>query len=81
MSYENENDRHASGGVNPRSISRDDLAAFGNGEIAYIRPVNVDGRQGFSIHSADGARLAVISGRERAIAMIRQNALEPVSLH
>jgi hypothetical protein len=33
------------------------------------------------VHSADGLTLAVITDRDVAVAVVRQNELEPLSLH
>jgi hypothetical protein len=58
-----------------------DFAVFGNGEIAYIRQVSLNGEDAFAVHSADGLTLAVINDRDLAVAVVRQNELEPLSLH
>jgi hypothetical protein len=57
------------------------FAVFGNGQLAYIKPVNVDGEDAFAVHSADGQQLAVVAAREVAFTLVRQNDLDPVSVH
>ncbi|MBP2300164.1 hypothetical protein J2850_002870 [Azospirillum picis] len=64
-----------------RQISAQDFASFGLGDVAYVRPVEVDGVAAFAIHAADGTPLSVVDGRELAFAAIVQNDMEPVSLH
>ena len=67
--------------IDPHAVSKEDFAVFGNGKIAYIRPVSFKGEEAFAVHSADGLTLAVITDRNIAMAVVRQNALEPLSLH
>jgi hypothetical protein len=57
------------------------FAAFGNGQLAYIKPVNVEGEDAFAVHSADGQQLAVVTDRDVAFTLVRQNDLDPVSVH
>jgi hypothetical protein len=64
-----------------RQMTANDLAMLGVQHIAYVRPVMVDGTAGFAIHAADGTQMAVIGDREVAFAVVRQNELEPVSVH
>ena len=37
-----------------RGLSPQDFAALGNDEVAYLRPVVLNGARAFSIHAADG---------------------------
>ena len=64
-----------------RQMTANDLAMLGVQHIAYVKPVTVDGTAGFAIHAADGTQMAVIGDREVAFAVVRQNELEPVSVH
>ena len=57
------------------------FAALGVSQIAFVKPVIVDGRNAHSVHSADGTPLAVVGDRDTAFAIVRQNDLEPVSAH
>ena len=58
-----------------------DFEALGMGQLAYVKPVEVDGRVAFAVHAADGTEIAVMPDREVARAAIRQYDLEPVSVH
>ncbi len=58
-----------------------DFEALGLEQLAYVKPVEVDGRTAFAVHAADGTEIAVMSDREVARATIRQYDLEPVSVH
>ncbi len=64
-----------------RQMTANDLAMFGMQDIAYVKPVTVDGNAGFAIHAADGTQMALIGDRDIAYAVVRQNELEPVSVH
>ncbi len=60
-------------------VSAADLAQWGSGFIAYVKPG--EGEGAYAIHGADGRPLGVAIGREVAFAAARQNGLEPVSVH
>lgn len=64
-----------------RQLSTRDFASFGLGEVAYVRPVELNGTAAFAIHAADGTPLSVVGDRELAFAAIVQNDMEPVSVH
>jgi hypothetical protein len=62
-------------------MSDADLAVLGLADVAYLRPVVIDGQPGFAVHAANGNRLGIAPTREIARAFIREQELEPVSLH
>jgi hypothetical protein len=64
-----------------RHLSDEQLAKLGVSQIAYVKPVVVDGVQGFAIHAADGTAMAVAGDRDVALAAIRQHEMFPVSVH
>jgi hypothetical protein len=64
-----------------RYMSPNDFAAYGAQEIAYVKTVLQDESIAYSVHAADGTPLTVISNRDQAFAVVRQNDLEPVSAH
>ena len=70
----------------PRSIedkvmSPNDLMVLGIQDVAYIKPVIVDGDDAYGIYSADGQELGYADGRDLAFATVRHNDMEPVSVH
>ncbi len=67
--------------VQIKQITPQDLAALGVQDIAYVKATYLDGREVFAIHAADGTQLAVMPSRETALAAVKQNDMEPVSLH
>jgi hypothetical protein len=64
-----------------RHLSADQLARLGLQQIAYIRPVVVDGQAGFAIHAADGTPMAVAGDRDMAIAAVLQHEMVPALVH
>ena len=66
-------------GANPMTSIA--VLALGSLNVAYIKPVTVDGLPAYAIHAADGRELAVFGERELAFVAARQNDLEPLSVH
>jgi len=64
-----------------RHISAEQLAELGVTRIAYVKPVEVNGTQGFAIHAANGAPMALTEGRDVAIALIMQHDMVPALVH
>lgn len=64
-----------------RQLSPQDFASFGLDHVAYVRPVTVDDALAFSVHAADGTPLTVLAERDVAFATVRQNDMEPLSVH
>ena len=62
-------------------MSITDFALYGAEQIAYVKPVTVEGQTIFAIFAADGRELAVIENRDLAEATVRQNDMEPLSVH
>jgi hypothetical protein len=68
-------------GVILKLLSGNDWQEFGVNDIAYLKPIMLQGAERYAIHAANGTPLAVMDNRDVAYAAIRQNELEPVSLH
>lgn len=64
-----------------KSISPKEFALWGIQDVAYIRSVTIDGQRAFEVHAADGTPVAVMKSLELAQAAVRQNDLEPLSIH
>ncbi|MGH7123435.1 MAG: DUF1150 family protein [Stellaceae bacterium] len=64
-----------------KSISPREFALLGMDDMAYVKRVVVKDEAKFAICGADGSQLAVAPSEELAYATIRQNDLEPVSVH
>ena len=64
-----------------RAFTVRDFAAFGLGEIAYVRQVVVNEHPAYAIVGADGTVLTALQTREAAHGAIIQNDMEPLSVH
>jgi hypothetical protein len=64
-----------------RQMSRQELALFGVQDMAYVKPVAVEGERNYAVHAADGTAITVVADRDTAFAMLRQHNLEPMSVH
>ncbi|HEX5328203.1 MAG TPA: DUF1150 family protein [Acetobacteraceae bacterium] len=64
-----------------RHLSEAQLAQLGMAQIAYVRPVTVNGQAGFAIHAADGSPMAMAGDLDVAIAAILQHDMVPVTVH
>ena len=64
-----------------KEMSPQDLMALGLQQVAYVKPITVDGADVVAVHAADGTQMAVLESRDLAFAAIRQNNLEPASVH
>jgi hypothetical protein len=64
-----------------RSMSVQDFARLGAEEVAYIRPVLMNGARAFSIHAADGTPIGAAPNAQLAAAAIRQHEMEPAAVH
>jgi len=64
-----------------RQLSANQLAKLGVSQIAYVKPVIMEGTAAFAIHAADGTPMAVAGNRDVADAAIRQHEMVPLSVH
>lgn len=64
-----------------KSFSQVEFAALGRSDMAYVKPVEIDGTTNYAIHAADGRYLWQCDSREVACAALRQHDLEPMSVH
>ena len=67
--------------IDIRHISPEQLGGLGVSQIAYVRPVMVDGTAAFAIHAADGTPMAVAGAFDVAVAAIRQHEMVPALVH
>jgi hypothetical protein len=64
-----------------RAMSAKQLAQLGLLQLAYIRPVMMDGERAYAIHGADGTPVAVAADLDLAEAAIEQQDLVQVPVH
>ena len=64
-----------------RHLSVEDLARLGVSQIAYVKPVMMNGAPAFAIHAADGTPMAVADDQDLAVAVIRQHEMLATLVH
>jgi hypothetical protein len=64
-----------------KQMTSKDLASLGLSHVAYVKPVQLEGRTAYSIHAADGTEMGVMEDRDVAFSAIRVHDLEPMSVH
>jgi hypothetical protein len=62
-------------------ISPQQLAMLGVQQIAYVKPVVVNGTAAYAIHAADGTPMAIAAERDAAMAAIVQHEMVPALVH
>ena len=67
--------------VDIRHLTDTQLMQLGVSELAYVKPVLVEGSRAYAIHAADGSPMAVTEDRDVAIAAIRQHEMVPAMVH
>ena len=79
--YESGQATQVGGDTDIRHLSELQLARLGLSQIAYVRPVVVDGTPGFAIHAADGTPMAVAADQGTALAAIVQHDMIAALVH
>ncbi len=64
-----------------RAMSAKQLAQLGLSQLAYVRPVMMDGERAYAIHGADGTPVALAADLDLAEAAIEQQDLVQVPVH
>ena len=67
--------------INVRAITPDQLQQLGMTQLAYVKPVLLNGATMFAIHGADGSPMAVADNRDLAMAAILQHEMIPTLVH
>ena len=64
-----------------RNLTVEQLARLGMSQIAYVKPVLVNGTVAYAIHAADGTPMALAGDRDLAVAAILEHELMPSLVH
>lgn len=67
--------------VETTPMSVQDFTDWGLANVAYIKPVEMNGRTVYAVFAANGRQLGLMETLNSAHAALFQNDLEPVSLH
>jgi hypothetical protein len=75
------NDQNATITLSPAQLSPMDWARFGLQQVAYLRPVMLNGVHAVSIHAADGTHIGAAPNLETAAAAVVEHEMAPVLVH
>ena len=64
-----------------RELSPQDFLLLGVNDLAYIRKGRLEGKDVYLVFSADGTQIAAMADQDVAFAAVRQNEMEPLSVH
>jgi hypothetical protein len=64
-----------------KNMSAQDFRNLGINQVAYICPVEDQGKTAYAVCTADGRRLSVMKSFEEAVMISLSNKLEPVTVH
>lgn len=82
--FETENDLDqdaAQGDIDIRKLTQAQLMQLGMSQLAYVKPVWMDGETAFAIFAADGSPMAVAADCDLAVAAIVQHEMVPALVH
>lgn len=64
-----------------KPLSSHEFGLLGIERLAYVKRIVVEGVVAFAVHAADGSEIATVLDREAAVALLRRNDMEPLSVH
>lgn len=64
-----------------RKLSQMQLLELGMEQLAYVKPVWMDGTTAFAIFAADGSPMAVAADCDMAVAAIMEHEMVPALVH
>ena len=67
--------------IDVRHMTPDQLQQLGVSELAYVKPITLNGAAMFAIHAADGSPMAVAEDRSLAVAAIVQHEMIATLVH
>ena len=67
--------------VDIRHLTPVQLMQLGMADLAYVKPVWMDGATAFAIYAADGSPMALAADCELAVAAIVQHEMRPLLVH
>ncbi len=67
--------------ISVRELSPQDFLLLGVNDLAYVKTAKHEGKEVYLVFSADGTQIATMADRDIAMAAVRQNGMEPLSVH
>ena len=72
---------HQADELDIRNLTDAQLMQLGMADLAYVKPVWMNGTTAFAIHAADGSPMALAADCQLAVAAIEQHEMRPVLVH
>jgi hypothetical protein len=67
--------------IDIRHLSAEQFSNLGVSQLAYVKPVMLNGARAFAIHGADGTPMAMAGNEAVALAAIAQHEMVPARVH
>ncbi len=67
--------------VDIRHLSPEQFGQLGLSQVAYVKPVMMNGVRAYAIHAADGEPMAVTGDQDLAVAAILQHEMAAALVH
>ncbi len=67
--------------IDVHAMTTDQLQRLGLSQVAYVKPIFLNGTTMFAIHSADGSPMALAEDRNLAVAAIMQHEMVAALVH
>lgn len=67
--------------VDVHAITTEQLQRLGLSQMAYVKPIHLNGTMMFAIHGADGSPMALAEDRNLAVAAIMQHEMVAALVH
>ena len=67
--------------IDIRKLTQAQLMQLGMSQLAYVKPVWMDGETAFAIFAADGSPMALAADCDLAVAAIVQHEMVPALVH
>jgi hypothetical protein len=67
--------------IDIRHLTAEQLGKLGMAQVAYVKPVMLNGARAFAIHAADGSPMAVAGDESLAVAAILEHEMAPARVH
>ncbi len=67
--------------IDVRRMTAEQLMQLGMAQLAYVKPVMLNGQTAFAIHAADGSPMAMAADCDLAMAAIVQHEMQPAMVH
>ncbi len=67
--------------IDIRHLSAEQFSNLGVSQLAYVKPVMLNGSRAFAIHGADGTPMAMAGNEDVALAAIAQHEMVPARVH